>query len=156
MLARAAIAASILLAGVSAPAAAHADGDVVADVKASKACTAKTAAAADLGEVAYSPDAFAGKCVTLQGYWRDVAVYPTRAEAAQPDALSIPFLDRRRIGLYLTAKDDAHAPGVPTPVHVTGVVGSCARLLISGAEVKGYCHYKAGAYLAVSRMAVDK
>jgi hypothetical protein len=156
MLARA-IPAIVLAAALTAPVSASAEGEVVRTVKVSpKACNARTATAADVGEVAYGPEAFAGKCVSLQGFWRDVAVYPTRAEAAQPDALSIPFLDRRRIGLYLTPKDDARAPGQPTPVHVFGVVGSCAKLLASGADVMGYCHYKTGAYLAVASIVVDK
>ncbi|MBX3483499.1 hypothetical protein [Phenylobacterium sp.] len=155
MLARAA-SALLILAAATAPLSATADEAVVLRVKPTKACTAKAATPADLGEVAYAPDAFAGRCVSLQGYWRDVAVYPTRAEAAQPDALSIPFLDRRRVGLYASAKDEARAPAAPAAVHVVGVVGSCATLLAGGADVTGYCHDKAGAYLAVSGISLDK
>ena len=156
MLARA-ISAVVLLAGFAAPLAAQAEGEVTARVTASKKhCNPKTATAADVGEVAYSPAAFAGKCVSLQGYWRDVAVYPTLAEANQPDALSIPFLDRRRIGLYLPPKDDARAPKAPAAARVIGVVGVCDKLLSSGAQVMGYCHYKTGAYLAVASIVLDK
>jgi len=150
------IAAVLILAGATAVPDARADEAVVVGIKASKACTAKSATAADVGEVAYSPDAFLGKCVSLQGYWRDLAIYPTRAEAAQPDARSMSFLDRRRIGLYLDARDDARAPGSPAAAHLVGVVGSCAKLLSSGAQATGYCQYKTGAYLAVSSASVDK
>ena len=112
-------------------------------------CTAETATAADVAEVAYDPDAFAGKCVALKGYWRDTAVYPTRAEATQPDAERMSFLDRRRIGLYLADKDLAQAPAAPHLSDVVGTVGICAKLAPEAAGM-GYCHYKPGAYLAVA------
>ena len=74
-----------------------------------KACTAHTAKPADPGEVAADPAAYAGQCVKLEGWWKDIGLYPTRAEAAVVDALSIPLLDNRRVGLYLPKKDLAAA-----------------------------------------------
>lgn len=79
-----------VLAGDPAPSAAYAKG-----------CTAKSARVAEPAEVAANPAEFAGKCVSLDGWWRDIALYPSRAEAAQTDALSIVILDQRRVGLYL-------------------------------------------------------
>lgn len=123
-----------------------------------KACTARTAKAADPGEVAADPAAFAGKCVRLDAWWRDIAVYPTRAEAAVVDALSLALLDDRRVGLYLAKPDLDAAPQAPKLATVIGTVGgACAAV---PAEVRaadaGYCHYKGGAYLAVRSIALAK
>ena len=67
----------------------------------SRTCTARSAKAVEVGALGADPAALAGQCVKFEGWWRDVAAYPTRAEAAVIDALSIPLLDNRRIGLYL-------------------------------------------------------
>lgn len=118
-----------------------------------KGCAAKTAKAAEPAEIAANPDEFAGKCVSVGGWWRDIALYPSRAEAAQTDALSIVILDQRRVGLYLPkAQLDAAPQQAPRLVTVVGVVGgACAKL---AAEVRakddGYCHYKPGVWLAVA------
>lgn len=131
-----------VLAGDPAPSAAYAKG-----------CTAKTARAAEPAEVAANPAEFVGKCVSLEGWWRDIALYPSRAEAAQTDALSIVILDQRRVGLYLPkAQLDAAPQTAPRLVTVVGRVGgACANV---AAEVRekdeGYCHYKPGVWLAVA------
>lgn len=149
------IAAILLLAGAAASTGASADEAVVVDLKPSKSCKAKTAAPADPGEVAFNPAAFDGKCVSLDGYWRDLAIYPTRAEANQPDARSMSFLDRRRIGLYLRDRDEVRAPASTTPASLIGVVGNCARFHAKGVQITGYCHYKAGAYMVVSSVTLN-
>lgn len=118
-----------------------------------KGCTAKTAKAAEPAEVAANPAEFVGKCVSLEGWWRDIALYPSRAEAAQTDALSIVILDQRRVGLYLPkAQLDTAPQTAPRLVTVVGRVGgACATV---AAEVRekddGYCHYKPGVWLAVA------
>ncbi|WP_421935644.1 hypothetical protein [Phenylobacterium sp.] len=118
-----------------------------------RGCTAKAAKAAEPAEVAANPAEFAGKCVSLEGWWRDIALYPSRAEAAQTDALSIVILDQRRVGLYLPkAQLDAAPQTAPRLVRVVGRVGgACATV---AAEVRdkddGYCHYKPGVWLAVA------
>jgi hypothetical protein len=117
-----------------------------------KGCTAKTAKVLEPAEVAANPAEFAGKCVQVGGWWRDIALYPSRAEAAQTDALSIIILDRRRVGLYLPAKELAAAPQAPRLVTVLGTVGGACETLPAEVRSKddGYCHYKPGAWLAVS------
>ena len=118
-----------------------------------KGCTAKTAKAAEPAEVAANPVEFVGKCVSLEGWWRDIALYPSRAEAAQTDALSIVILDQRRVGLYLPkAQLDTAPQTAPRLVTIVGRVGGpCATV---AAEVRekddGYCHYKPGVWLAVA------
>lgn len=118
-----------------------------------KGCTTKSAKAAEPAEVAANPAEFAGKCVSLEGWWRDIALYPSRAEAAQTDALSIVILDQRRVGLYLPkAQLDASPQTAPRLVTIVGRVGgACAAV---AAEVRdkddGYCHYKPGVWLAVA------
>jgi len=123
-----------------------------------KGCTARTAKPAEPGDVAADPAAYAGKCVKLQGWWKDIAFYPTRAEAAVVDSLSIPLLDNRRVGLYLPKKDLDGAPQGPKLATVIGTVGgACAKLpaAVTSADA-GYCHYKGGAYLAVASIALGK
>jgi len=122
-----------------------------------KPCDAKSAKVADPGRVAADPDAFAGKCVRLRGVWRDIGFYPTAAEAAQPDALSIATLDQRRIGLYLSDRDLARAPQGPITATVVGVVGNCAGEKPAGVDAQAdYCRYKQGAYLVVALIDAGK
>jgi len=123
-----------------------------------KDCTAGTAKPAEPGDVAADPAAFAGKCVKLQGWWKDIAFYPTRSEAAVVDSLSIPLLDNRRVGLYLPKKDLDASPQGPRLATVIGTVGgACSKLptAVTAAD-EGYCHYKGGAYLAVASITLDK
>jgi hypothetical protein len=123
-----------------------------------KGCTAHSARPANPGDVAADPAAYAGKCVKLEGWWKDIAFYPTRAEAAVVDSLSIPLLDNRRVGLYLPKKVLDGAPQGPKLATVIGTVGgACARLpaAVTSADT-GYCHYKGGAYLAVADIALAK
>lgn len=123
-----------------------------------RSCTAKSAQAADPGEVAGDPAAWAGKCVRLDGWWRDIGFYPTRAEAAVVDALSLALLDNRRIGLYLPKSDLDAAPQGPKLATVIGTVGGACSTLpaaTTGADA-GYCHYKGGAYLAVRSIEIAK
>jgi hypothetical protein len=123
-----------------------------------KACTARTAKPAEPGDVAADPAAYAGKCVKLQGWWKDIGFYPTRAEAAVVDSLSIPLLDNRRLGLYLPKKALDVAPQGPKLAVVVGTVGgACAALPAAVKEADtGYCHYKGGAYLAVKAIEIPK
>jgi hypothetical protein len=121
-----------------------------APATAQTACAAKTARTVEVAKVARDPAAFVGKCVRLKGYWRDFAVYPTAAEAGQPDALSIATLDQRRVGLYLGPDDLKRAPGGPTASSIVGVAGDCARLEPTAAAAgTAYCKYKQGAFLDV-------
>ena len=156
MTGRAVLAASILLAaGPVGSVPAWAQALVLAPAK---GCSARTATPAEPGDVAADPAAFAGQCVKLEGWWKDIAFYPTRAEAAVVDSLSIILLDNRRVGLYLPAKDLAVAPQGPKLATVIGTVGgACARLpaVVTTADA-GYCHYKGGAYMAVSSIALSK
>ena len=127
-------------------------------VSPAKDCTARTAKPADPGEVAADPAAYAGQCVKLEGWWKDIGFYPTRAEAAVVDALSIPLLDNRRVGLYLSKTDLAAAPQRPKLATVIGTVGgACAKLpaAVTAADT-GYCHYKGGAYVAVAKISLAK
>src|SRR5689334_6752904 len=115
-----------------------------------KGCTPQVANPAELAEIAANPDEFAGKCVAVEGWWRDIALYPSRAEAAQTDALSIIILDQRRLGLYLPKKDLDAAPQTPRLVTVVGRVGGACVKLADDVRAKddGYCHYKPGVWLA--------
>jgi hypothetical protein len=141
-----------LLLGLSLAASARAE-----DVKPDKACTAKTAQDVAVNEIASHPAQYAGKCVRVKGWWRDIGIYASRGEAFQPDALSIITLDERRIGLYLSPKDLKAAPKSGTMAEAIGTAGACATLRgADPAALTGYCHYKAGAYLAVARIAPAK
>lgn len=118
-----------------------------------KGCTAKAAKLAEPAEIAATPTDFAGKCVRVEGWWRDIGLYSSRAEAAQPDALSIVVLDQRRVGLYLPKRELAAAPQqAPRLVTVVGVVGGACASLAAEVRAKddGYCHYKPGVWLAVA------
>jgi hypothetical protein len=114
-------------------------------------CTAKAAKPAQINALATNPKAFAGKCVKLKGFWRDIGIYPTAGEANQPDALSVVFLDQRRVGLYQPPKDEETMPRTPVEATLVGTAGDCASLGAPGSDSTiGYCHYKGGAYLAVA------
>jgi hypothetical protein len=125
-----------------------APADAWARPKPAKTCKAAGAKAAEVNVVAAHGDDFDGKCVRLTGWWRGAAIYPTRAEAAQPDAVTMSFLDRRRVGLYLDPKD-SREPDEPTYATVVGTVGLCSRwsddVRLHG---EGYCQRKPGPYLA--------
>lgn len=58
-----------------------------ADPQPAASCTARSANSARINEIAAHPEAFAGKCVRLKGFWRDFGFYPSAGEAGQPDAL---------------------------------------------------------------------
>ena len=123
------------------------------DFTPAKSCTDKTAAPATVNEVASNPAGFKGKCVKVQGWWRDIGIYASRGEAFQPDALSIVTLDERRLGLYLSDKDQAKAPPRAVMAQAVGVVGRCADIPNrETALASGYCRHKPGAYLAVARI----
>jgi hypothetical protein len=120
-------------------------------------CTEKSAQATQINKMAQDPAAYAGKCVKLKGYWRDIGFYPTAGEANQPDALSVIFLDQRRIGLYLSDADLKRAPHGPVAATAFGTAGDCASLGKPGDDkVPGYCHYKGGAFLAVAGIEAAK
>ncbi|WP_293677079.1 hypothetical protein [uncultured Phenylobacterium sp.] len=151
-------AAALLAAVFLASAFAGPAGAQTLDVTPAKDCNARTAKPAEPGDVAADPAAFAGKCVKLEGWWRDIGFYPTRSEAAVPDALSIPLLDNRRLGLYLPRKRLDAAPQGPKLATVVGTVGgACSNLpaTVTAADT-GYCHYKAGGYLAVATIEIAK
>jgi len=153
---RAVLAASILFAA-SLTGAASVQGQAL-EVVPGKGCSSRTAVATEPGDIAQDPAAFAGKCVKLEGWWKDIGFYPTRAEAAVVDALSIVLLDNRRIGLYLPKKDLDAAPQGPKLATVIGTVGgACSKLpaAVTAADT-GYCHYKGGAYLAVASVSLAK
>jgi hypothetical protein len=127
---------------------------------ASRACTAAAATTVRVAAVARDPEAFEGKCVRVEGFWRDSAIYPTRAEAAQPDALSIPFLDQRRLGLDLQMRLNGlrrqpKPPTEPTPAVAIGTVWRCAgmRADIERDVASGYCTRKIGAALVLNEIA---
>jgi hypothetical protein len=143
----------IALAVLSCAAAAHA-AEPAPSAALARGCTAKAAKPAEPAEIAANPDEFAGKCVAVEGWWRDIALYPSRAEAAQTDALSIVILDQRRVGLYLPKQDLDAAPQTPRLVAVVGRVGgACVKLADEvRAKDEGYCHYKPGVWLAVARI----
>ena len=84
------------------PAGAQAQSELL--VTPAKGCTERTAKPVEPGDVAADPAAFAGQCVKLQGWWKDIGFYPTRAEAAVVDALSIVLLDNRRTELLADAE----------------------------------------------------
>ena len=145
----------LLAASLGTPAATRAQA---LEVVPAKGCNARAAKPAEPGDVAADPAAFAGKCVKLQGWWKDIGFYPTRAEAAVVDSLSIVLLDNRRIGLYLPKKDLDGAPQGPKLATVVGTVGgACSTLPVAvTAADTGYCHYKGGAYLAVASISLAK
>lgn len=156
MTGRAVLSAAILLAaGLAGPEPVRAQA---LEVVPAKDCNARTAKPAEPGDVAGDPGAYAGKCVKLEGWWKDIAVYPTRSEAAVVDSLSIPLLDNRRVGLYLPKKALAAAPQGPKLATVIGTVGgACSKLPAAVlAADDGYCHYKGGAYLAVASISLAK
>ena len=68
--------------------AAHAQSAATAPQPAAT-CTSKIAKLAKINVIATDPKAFAGKCVRLKGFWRDIGFYATAGEAGQPDALSV-------------------------------------------------------------------
>jgi hypothetical protein len=142
--------ATFLLTG--AVAAAHAADEAWVRPAPAAACKAADAVAAEVSAIARSPQAFDGKCVRLTGWWRGAAIYPNRAEAAQPDAITMSWLDRRRVGLYLDPKD-TRAPDEPVPVTVVGSVGLCSRWTEAVRQrSEGYCLRKPGPYLATIRI----
>jgi hypothetical protein len=146
---RALFSALILSAAVGCPAVA---ADRPPSAAFAKGCTATSAKRAEPAEVAANPEEFAGKCVALDGWWRDIALYPSRAEAAQTDALSIVILDQRRVGLYLPKAQLAAAPQAPRLVTMIGRVGgACAQVAdpVRAAD-DGYCHYKPGVWMALA------
>ena len=152
---RAVLVLSILLTAGLAASAAHAQPLVVVP---DKACTPHTAKPAEPGDIAADPAAYAGRCVKLRGWWKDIGFYPTRAEAAVVDSLSIILLDNRRIGLYLPKQHLDTAPQGPKFATVVGTVGgACAKLPAAVTQADtGYCHYKGGAYLAVASVKLAK
>ena len=117
-----------------------------------KACKAAAAKPAEVTAVATHAADFDGQCVKLTGWWRGAAIYATRAEAAQPDAITMSWLDRRRVGLYLDPKD-VRAPDEPTFATAVGSVGVCSKwsddVRLHG---EGYCQRKPGPYLAAVRV----
>jgi hypothetical protein len=141
--------AAALAVGMASPAWA---GDSAPSAALAMGCTAKTAKVVEAPELAANPAEFVGKCVSVDGWWRDIALYPSRAEAAQTDALSIIILDRRRVGLYLPKKHLDAAPQAPRLVTLVGTVGGACEALAADVRAKddGYCHYKPGTWLAVA------
>jgi hypothetical protein len=129
-----------------------ASADAWARPKPAKACKASSAKPAEVAAVASHSAEFDGKCVRLTGWWRGAAIYPSRAEAAQPDAITMSFLDRRRVGLYLDPKD-GREPDEPVFATTVGTVGVCSRwpddVRLHG---EGYCLRKPGPYLAAIRI----
>ena len=120
-------------------------------------CTAKAAKLTKINVIASDPKVFAGKCVRLKGFWRDIGFYATAGEAGQPDALSVIFLDQRRVGLYLNPSDAARAPHGPVEATVFGTAGACESLGPPGSDATvGYCHYKGGAFLAIAGIELAK
>ena len=118
-------------------------------------CTAKSAKPIAVNALAANPATYAGTCVRLKGFWRDFGFYPTNAEAGVIDALSIAYLDGRRVGLYLSAADLARAPKSPAAASVYGTAGAC-EALGDPSKLTGYCAYKPGAYVAVAGIELSR
>ena len=117
-----------------------------------KSCRLPEAQPVEVRAVASRPEEFDRKCVRVTGWWRGGAIYQTRAEAAQPDAITMSFLDRRRIGLYLDPKD-SREPDEPTFATAVGTVGLCSRWPDDvRLRSEGYCLRKPGPYLAAIRI----
>lgn len=152
---RATVIVTVLITASLAASSANAPALVVAPTK---GCATHTAKPAEPGVIAAEPGALAGKCVKLQGWLKDIGFYPTRAEAAAVDSLSIILLANLRIGLYLAPKTLAAAPQGPKLATVVGSVGGACSTLPAAvtAADPGYCHYTGVAYLAVPSIKLVK
>lgn len=114
-------------------------------------CRIATSQRVALRDLAADPARYAGKCVSVRGYWIGRQLY-ARTDAI-PGRDWVDGHDPQRIGLYLSASDDHRAPDeYPERSVVVGTAGSCESLGAGAAMVMGYCHYYEGAYVAAAKV----
>ena len=133
------VAAALLTSAFAGPACAQA-------IVPAKDCNARTAKPAEAGDVAADPAAFAGRCVKLEGWWRDIGLIPP-IEAAEAGALAT----RSDTAAWAVPAEKALAPRRNGRVATVGAGGG--PLQAAGRGHGGghrYCNSRAG-LLAVAQ-----
>jgi hypothetical protein len=93
-----------------------------------------------------------GKCVAVDGYWRQRALFATASDARRRSSPLGDKLRARRVGIYGTDELLTSAPLTGVAYTAIGIAGQCDTLTDGAIMVMGYCHYIGGPYIAVSEM----
>lgn len=93
-----------------------------------------------------------GKCVAVDGYWRQRALFATARDARRRSSQWNGRLRGRRVGIYGTDELLASAPRAGVAYTAIGIAGQCDTLAEGAIMVMGYCHYTGGPYIAVAEM----
>jgi hypothetical protein len=93
-----------------------------------------------------------GKCVAVDGYWRERALFADASDARRKSSQWSGELRARRVGIYGTPKLLKSAPQTGVAYTAIGIAGQCDTLTEGAIMVMGYCHHTGGPYIAVSEM----
>jgi hypothetical protein len=115
-------------------------------------CSLRLATKVKLRTLAEEPHKWTGKCVAVDGYWKDRALFTAPSDARQRYGQTDKSLRRRRVGIYGTEEVLSSAPRSPVAYTAVGIAGECAKLGDGATMVMGYCHYTGGPYIAVSEI----
>jgi hypothetical protein len=105
-------------------------------------------------EVVKSGTTLQGKCVAVEGFWLDRALFGRRADANVRGSNLDPALQHNRIGIYAREEMLEHAPKRGTHYMVVGVIGECETEWPDAVMVMGYCHYTSGPIILVAEAIV--
>jgi len=112
-------------------------------------CNLRVATKVRFAEVVRNSASWLGKCVAVEGYWKERKLFVNKVAVSAPDAHSL----QGQLGLYGGDALFKAAPKYPRAYIAIGKVGDCKRLWDTGAMVMGYCHHHAsGPYLALARI----
>lgn len=93
-----------------------------------------------------------GKCVAVDGYWHQRALFANASDARRRSSQWSGELRARRVGIYGTDELLTSAPQTGVAYTAIGIAGQCGTLAEGAIMVMGYCHYTGGPYIAVSEM----
>lgn len=115
-------------------------------------CNASSATKVRLQAMAREPRRWEGKCVAVDGYWQQRALFSAARDARKRYAQSNNSVSPRRVGIYGTERVLASAPRTAAAYTAIGIAGRCETLAEGAIMVMGYCHYTGGPYIAVAEM----
>ena len=117
-----------------------------------ESCNLALATRTSLEALVTEPQRWEGKCVAVDGFWQESALFAVARDARRRYAQSNDSLRGRRVGIYGTEELLASAPRTPVAYTAVGIAGQCDALAEGAIMVMGYCHYTGGPYIAVAEM----
>lgn len=114
-------------------------------------CNLDVAQRVSFVDLAAHPEELVGKCVAVEGYWTERALFGSAKDARTRLSNTTDRFRGKRVGLYARWDSIGKPPERPTRTMFVGRVGQCETQWPGAMMVMGYCHYSGGSILLVAQ-----